>query len=92
MTSSIAEIPLSVLERLEELALHLESLSDDHLLLESVISDLEDLRNEHHPSKCPKSLRRALALLKVLESGRENDIEHLTYLARVVTTGIDSAM
>ena len=73
------EVDLFTLEQVEQIVYFLRSLSDEHLLLEAAIAELEDFSNEHFPRKQPKSFRRALALLRHIESSQENSIDELSH-------------
>lgn len=83
MTRQIVELDSLTLEWGENAMRYIQDLSDDFLLLQTVLEDLEKFCEETYSSdapKAPKTLRRSIALLKRLSVSQEFSVDELRCL------------
>lgn len=92
MPSMQVELDPQVLEWVEEISLHVDFLGNDALLLELALEELQDFYQETYQGDAPKSLRRALGLIKHLSSSVENSIEELEWQVKRTQKSLEASL
>lgn len=92
MTSMQVELDPRVIDWVDEIALHVEFLSNDVLLLELALTELQDFYQETYRGNAPKSLRRSLALVKHLAGSFENSSDELNHLIKRSQNSLEASL